>query len=200
MSERRAKRNRKEAATEVKKKSGAPSKAIANIVVSVVIAAVAAVGIYASYNKIKSEAPVSTAAAGQQTQTVADLAEEKGIPAEELLKKCGMTDAGLTAESDANDMYAQFTIDSFAKYEDKTADELKAEYGIESLDNGTNWQEAQMSAKMGKIAEMSGMSFEEFAEQNGLPAEITKDTTYQGALEIMQAQAQTADDTSETEE
>lgn len=203
MSERRAKRNRKEMASEIKKTEKNPKKVLSNIVIAVVIAAVAGLGAYASYDKIKSELPTASEDASSnaaETQTIADLAESRGITAEELLANCGMTELGLTAESTADEMYAQFTIDSYAKFEEKTADELKAEYGIEQLANDTNWQEAQMLVPMSKIAEQSGMSFDEFAEQNGLPESITEDMTYEEAIMAIQEQMAADGATAETEE
>ena len=109
-----------------------------------------------------------------QIETIADYAESVETTAEELLAKCGMEDLGLTAESDINELYEKFTIDSYAKFTDTDAATLKAIYGIEDLADDTLWNEAQMKMPMYKVAEQAGLAFDEFAKQNQLPAEITK--------------------------
>lgn len=189
MSERQAKLNRK---TETKKETVKnPKKTLETAVCVVIIAAVAGLGVYASWDKIKPAAGTENAQitdAAQQTQTVADIAETEGKTVEELLAECGLDSSGLTAESDATEFYAKLTIDGFAKSENKTAAELKKEYGIESLPDDTLWQEAQMKVPMSKIAEQNGKTFAEFAEESGLPAEITESTTYEDAIKILQNQ------------
>ncbi len=187
MSEKRAKRERKEFET------GAPASKkrniagiVSNIVIVILIAAVAGLGIYATWDKIEEVfAPAET----QEIQTVADVAAEEGMTAEELLEKCGMTELGLTGESSADDMYTKFTIESYAKYEDKTPEQLKEENGIQDLPNDMNWAEASMKIPMSAMAEQNGMSFEEFAEQSGLPDAITPDMTYEDAMKVIQEQA-----------
>lgn len=189
MSEKRAKRERKEleAVKPVVKKSN-KGAILSNIVIVVVIAAIAGLGIFATKDKLATVFTTTDVAQEQQVQTVADIAESEGMTAEELLEKCGMTDLGLTAESTADEMYSNFTIDSYAKYEGKTAEELKAENKIEDLPNDTNWIEASMKIPMSVMAEQSGLSFEEFAQQSGLPEGVTADMTYEEAMTIIQAQ------------
>ncbi len=189
MSERRAKRERKEnEATKVVVKKKDPARIVSNLIIVVVIAAVAGLGIFATWDNIVAVFNTSDV----QTQTIADVAKEEGLTVDELLEKCGMTDLGLTAKSAADDLYAKFTIDSYAKFEDKTAEELKAENGIEDLANDTNWMEASMKIPMGKMAEQSGMTFEDFAKQNSLPEEITADMTYEEAMAVYQEQLMAA--------
>lgn len=186
MSEKHAKRERKDlAATKPvveKKNTGAM---LSNIVVILVVAAVAGLGIFATWDKIVTVFTPSETQTGQ-VQTIADVAESEGMTAEELLEKCGMTELGLTGESTADELYSSFTIESYAKYEDKTPEELKAENGIEDLPNDTNWVDASMKIPMSVMAEQSGMSFDEFAAQNGLPEEVTADMTYEDAMTVMQ--------------
>lgn len=190
MSERQAKLNRK-TKTEQKETVKNPKKTLETVVCVVIIAAVAGLGVYASWDKIKPAVGTETTQttdSEQQTQTVADIAESEGITAEELLEKCGLADSGLTGESDATEFYAKLTVEGFAKSEGKTAAELKAEYGIESVSDDTLWQEAQMKVPMSKIAEQNGQSFADFAEASGLPEEITESTTYEEAIKILQNQ------------
>ncbi len=197
MSEKQAKLKRKATQTEEIKKEKNPKKVALTIAMVVIALAIAGTGGYASWQKIKASLPASTAtdtADSQQTvSTVATIAEQNGITAEELLKKCGMEDSGLTADSSAEEFSAKLTVAGYAGMEDKTADELKKEYGLEGESDDELWSDAMMKVKMSKIAEQSGSSFEDFAKNNSLPAEITADTTYGDAMTIMQnAAASTA--------
>ncbi|MDD6734981.1 MAG: hypothetical protein PUE13_01560 [Clostridiales bacterium] len=201
MSERQAKLKRKTQEKEEIKKPKNGKKIAIDIAVVLVVAAVAGVGGYASWQTIKANRPTETASADTgetQTQTVATVAESKGTTAEELLAKCGLEDSGLTAESTAQELYAAFTVDGYAKFEDKTSEELKKEYGLEDVKDDELWSEASLKMKMSKVAEIEGKTFEEFAKENSLPAEITADTTYSEAMEIMQNAANT-DETKEGE-
>ena len=184
MSESRAKRERKLQSKEV---VAAPKKSKMEIIMSIVavilVLAVAGLGGYAVKDDIIALLPEKPE---PQIENVGDYAESIETTVEELLAKCGMEDAGLTADSNMNDMYAKFTIDSYAKFTDTDAETLKSAYGIQDLANDTLWQEAQMKMPMDKVAEQAGMAFDEFATQNQLPEEITKDTTYEDALKIME--------------
>lgn len=199
MSEKQAKLKRKATQTEEIKKEKNPKKVALTIAMVVVALAIAGTGGYASWQKIKASLPASTAtdaADSQQTvSTVSTIAEQNGITAEELLKKCGMEDSGLTADSSAEEFSAKLTVAGYAGMEDKTADELKKEYGLESESDDELWSDAMMKVKMSKIAEQSGSSFEDFAANNSLPAEITADTTYGDAMTIMQNAAASAANT-----
>ncbi len=186
MSERQAKLNRKSAPAPEKQKRD--KFGIVTTIAAVVIAiGVAAAGGYAVWDKIGPEPPVVT--------TVADIAAEYGITAEELIQKVGME--GITPETESSEFNSKLTIDGYAKLEDKTAEQLKAEMGIESLSDDTLWQEASMKVPMGKVAEQSGTTFEEFATQNALPETITAQTTYEDAMKIMQETAAASAETAE---
>lgn len=201
MSEKQAKLNRREKNEKTEKVKKDPKKTIETALCIVLVAAVAGLGAYASWNELKGEtSAVQTDATEtdtaetdtEQTQTVADIAEAEGQTADEFLQKCGLADSGLTGESEASEFYAKLTISGVAMSEDKTAAELKEEYGISDLSDDTLWQEAQLKVPMGVIAKQNGMEFAEFAETNGFPAEITADTTYEDAIKAIQTQ-QTAE-------
>ena len=184
MSESKAKKQRKGQAPQApvkKDKSGV----IFNIVVTLVIVIVVGLGGWACYDTIKANMPVEEE---PQVQTVANVAQEEEMSVEDFLAKVGLEDAGLTAESTADELVALMTIENFAKFEDTEVEEFKAMYGIEALANDTPWSEAQMQIPMGKMAENQyGMSFEDFATQNQLPPEITAEMTQEEAVAIMQA-------------
>ena len=184
MSESKAKKQRKEQVPQEEPKKKDKSGIIFNIVVILVVAAITVAGGWAAYDKIKANMPVVEE---PQVQTVATVAQEEELSVEDFLAKIGLQDAGLTAESTADELLAKMTLESFAKFEDTAIDEFKKMYGIESVPNDMPWTEAQMEIPMAKIAENQyKMSFEEFATQNQLPAEITADMTQREALDIMQ--------------
>lgn len=198
MSEKQAKRERKAQAdvpAPAKKKN--VKAVVINIVAILVVAAIAAVGVWAAYDKIKADAPQQQEEEQVQTsQTVADLATNEGVTVQELLDKCGITDPSITGESSQEEFFAILTVENYAKYEGKTVEELKAEHGIESVENDALWQDAQMQMPMSKVAELQyGMTFEEFKEQTGLAEQITADMTQAQALEVLQsAQAENTEE------
>lgn len=184
MSESRAKKERKQQVPQVKPKKKDKSGIIFNIVVIVVVAAIAIPGGWAAYEKIKANMPVEEET---QVQTIANVAQEEELSVEEFLAKIGLEDSGLTAESTAEELLSKMTIENFAKFEDTEINEFKTMYGIEHLANDTPWTEAQMEIPMAKMAENQyNMSFEEFAAQSQLPSEITGDMTQGEAIAIVQ--------------
>ncbi|MBQ7986381.1 MAG: hypothetical protein IJ304_03840, partial [Clostridia bacterium] len=165
MSESKAKKQRKEQVPQVAPKKKDRSGLIFNIVVILIIAAVAIPGGWAAYEKIKANMPVVEE---EQVMTVAQVAQEEELSVEEFLAKVGLENSGLSADSTSEELLSTMTIENFAKFEDTEVNEFKTMYGIEHLDNATPWNEAQMEIPMGKMAENQyEMSFEEFATQNG---------------------------------
>lgn len=183
MSESKAKKQRKEQVPVAPKKKD-KSGIVFNIVAILVIVAIVGVGGWAAYDKIKANMPVQEE---EQVMTVAQVAQEEELSVEEFLAKVGLQEAGLTAESTADELLSIMTIENFAKFEDTEITEFKKMYGIESLANDTPWSEAQMEIPMGKLAENQyDMSFEDFATQYQLPPEITADMRQSEAMAIMQ--------------
>lgn len=198
MSEKRAKRERKESAQITAAKKKDKRKTAFDAAVALIIVVVLGMGVWACRDKISLGSGAGTETAEQQqteatVATVAQIAESEGISAEEFLAKCGMSDSGLTAESTQEEFYGKLTVANYASYVGKTTDELKAEYGIESVTDDALWQDAQMQTPMSKVAEGYDMTFEEFAEQNALPDTITADMTQGQALAIMQASQMTSE-------
>lgn len=191
MGERNAKKIKKENQTPVVKPKKTKAEKIFIIVMIVVFVAVIGLGGWAIGDKIVKERALNaeTEAQEQAPMTVEQIALEEELSVDEFLKKLGLENAGLTAESTADEFLAKMTIESFAKFEGMDVSEFKKEYQIEDLADDMPWNEASMKIKMSVLAEKQyGMSFEEFAAQSQLPAEITADTTQGDAVAIMQAQ------------
>lgn len=191
MSEKRAKRERKESAQNAVKKTKDKKKLAFDAAVALIVVVVLGMGVWACRDKINFAPADDSAVTSEQEETsvttVAQLAEGEEMTAEEFLEKCGMSDSGLTGESTQDEFYEKLTVANYASYVGKTAEELKAEYGIEDVSDDELWQDAQMQTPMSKVAENYGMSFEEFAEQNAFPDSITADMTQGQALAIIQA-------------
>lgn len=183
MSEKQAKRMRKEMAENKPEVKAAPRKIWPKLVAIAVIIAVAGLGAYATRDKLAALIPQPEAPV---IETIADVAESEGITVDELLAKCGMTELGFTAETSAEELYSAFTIESYAKFEDKTPEEVKKDFAIEQLANDTLWQDAMMKVPMGIVAQQLGTTFEEYVEMNGFPEEITEDMPYEEALALWQ--------------
>jgi len=114
------------------------------------------------------------------------MAQMEGLSTDEFLQKIGLQNSGLTETSTEEDLFNKLTIENYAKFSDKDIDEFKSMLGIDTLDNSMLWMEAQMLIKLKKIAKVEfGMDFEEFAEANALPPEITGDTTYGDAIPFL---------------
>lgn len=192
MSEKQAKRERKELThIEAPKKKADKGNVLMTVIAVLVIVAIAALGVWATWDKIAAgiSAGETNTAETAPVQTVADLAESEGQSVEELLLRCGLADSGITGETSQEEFFTILTVENYANYQGKTADELKAEYGIEDVANDTLWQDAQMQMPMSKVAEQMGMTFEEFAKQNSFPAEITADMPQIDAITLLQQQA-----------
>ena len=127
-------------------------------------------------------------------ETVETIAAAEGLSAEDYLKTIGLENSGLTAESTSEELWNKLTIENYALMKGLDVNEFKAMFGIESLDNKMLWSEAEQLVPMGKFAEVEyGITFEQFAMENGLPAEITAETPYGEAVLIMQATYGTAE-------
>ena len=188
MSERNAKKIKKENQAPAIKPKKTKAEKIFIIVMTVIFVAVIGLGGWAVGSKIAEEKALN--AETQEQMTVEQVAEEEQLSVDELLKKLGLENAGLTAESTADELLSKMTVESYAKLDDKDVNEFKKEYQIEDLPNDMLWSEASMKIKMSVFVEKQyGLSFEEFAEQAQLPAEITADTTQEEALKIMESQA-----------
>jgi len=166
------------------------------VVVALAIAGLGGYGIYekVKQNKAEEEAWNQMMQQMQQEQsaptTVETIAAAEGLSAEEFLKKIGLEDSGLTGQSTEQELQEKVTIENYALLKNMTVEDFKKMFGIEHLDNSMLWTEAQMKVPMGKVAEVEyQIPFDQFALEQGLPEEITAETTFEEAVAIMEAQA-----------
>ena len=195
MSEKRARLERKNAAVEEEtpKKSGS---ALLNWITAVLIIAFLGLGGYALKDNIKAILPERP----EKETTIADLAKEKDMKADEFIAEYGLSDSDVTAKTTESEMLSKITVENYAKYKGQTADELLAEYEIEGANGEMLWQDAYMLIPMSKYAEDMGTTFEEFKEQVALPDEITEKTTLADAQRIVAEQSQAEEAEEETAE
>ena len=190
MSEKQARIKRKnEPQQEIKK----PKKSIwGNVIIVVVIIAFLGLAGYALKDNIKSILPEKP----EKEKTVEDIAKEKSLSVEDFIKEYGLENAEVTEKTTESELMGKFTVEGYAKYLDQTAEELKAAYGIEAVEDNMLWQDAMQYMPMLNYAQNMGMTFDEFKEQANLPDEITEKTTLKEAEEIM-ASISAAEETEE---
>ncbi|MBQ7793276.1 MAG: hypothetical protein IJ366_02030, partial [Clostridia bacterium] len=150
MSERQAKKLRKEQ-PEVKKAAVKKSSAGANAIFAVIIVAFLAVGGYAVVNHYQVNNP-------KQPSTVEDFAEEAGITTEEFLAKYGLdANEEINGDTDIYTAMNAMTVAKYAEYNGTTVEALAEEYAFSSdVTADTLWSDAQMYVPMSKVLEMSG--------------------------------------------
>ncbi len=177
MGERQAKKNRKNVEkVEGVKKTVDKSTVIMNIILTAVIIAVLALGAYTLAPKFFNTNLGEKAQVEQPT--VADFIEEKGITLDEFKAEYGLGEReDITEESFIDELSYEFSLDNYAKYQEKTVEELKEEYGLSAdVDNSTKWSDAigMMTTKI--VAEkFFGSDFESFRTQMGLPEDVKGD-------------------------
>ncbi len=199
MSEKRAKKMRKQQ-SEVQTKPVKKSSAGFNAILAVVIAAFLAVGGYAIVKQYQETHP-------HQPTTVEDFAKEQGISTEEFMAKYGIdTNEEIKADTDMATAMGAMSVAKYAEYNETTVEALTEQYAFSAdVTPEMTWADAQQYVPMSKVLEMSGMEYDAFLESYGLTAEqITPDMLYKDAEPIimeaqekmmadMQAQAETAE-------
>ncbi|MEE0944404.1 MAG: hypothetical protein UIM24_03010 [Clostridia bacterium] len=195
MSEKRAKKLRKEQpqeAVRVAKKSGSGFNAI----LALIIVAAIALGGYVIHNQYKVNHPST------DPETVSDRAEAEGISIDEFLAKYGI-DA--VEDVDANTEMAAaagyMTVEKYAEFEGITVDELKANYGFSAdVTNDMVMNDAQGYIPISKAAESMGIEYAQLLQMYGLTeAELPQDMLFKDAKPILEAAQQKIIAESETQ-
>ena len=206
MSERQARKERKGVSeAQVQKKPVDKVMLSINIILTVVVVAVLGLGAYAVAPTFKAkieQRQAEKAAAQEQAQaqaeaqkTVADYIAEKGITFDDFKAEYGLTEnQDVTEETPVEALSWQFSIENYAKYNEKTVEELKAENGLgDDVDNTITWNDATNLMTVATVAEkLSGMDFETFKTSMGLPEDITAESKWGDVVAIMQAQQEAA--------
>ena len=194
MSEKQARIKRKSTPQEeLPKKKGS---ALFGWIAAVLIIAFLGLAGYALKDNIKALIPEKP----EKEATVSDLAKDRDMTADEFIEEFELSDSDITEKSTESEVVSKLTVKNYAKYTDKTVDELLTENGIEGATEDMLWQDAYLLTPMSKYAESMGMTFEDLKSQAGLPDEIKETTTLSDAQEIIAAQQEAAAAEEETED
>lgn len=178
-----------------KKRTTAADKMV-NLVIAVVIVVFVVAGAYATYGKIAEGIKDKAIANGEAEPTVAYLAKQSSMTAEDYLAQYGLTLGDAVSESTTqSDMIDNMTIENYAKYNGQEADELMQGMG-EAVTKDTLWKDL-MAMPASQV--LNADAYAQVKEQYQMD-DLTDETTYEDfqsklyekALEAQQAQTQGA--------
>jgi len=185
MSERKAKKGRKEqvAANTPKKKSNV----LFNVIVTLVILAVVALGVWAVYPTLNFGGEVIEDSL--ETQTLGAVAKERGTTAEEIIETYQLGEYDFNEDSDIISVTSKMTVENYAKFEGVTVDELKAQFKYtDDVTSDMTMEQAQDYMPVENIVMGTNTDYATFISAYGLTVEdLPADTLYKDALPILQA-------------
>lgn len=192
MSERQAKKVRKQAVAEPQKKKADKSKVIFNIIAVLVVLAFAGLAGYAISGVIKdaqSEVTSSTEASNVDTSTLKGYAESMEMTYEEMAEKYGLDAAVFNADMATEEAANLFTIENFAKMNEQDTEAFISELGLPA-DVQTNVANTELSTDV--MMKINGVPYTlEELKEYGLSADITAETKWADAQEsVMTAASQ----------
>ena len=151
MSERQAKRNRKEkpAGVVIKKKPDY----LMNGILALVIIGVASLGTVAVVNEYRANDGITT---------VKEYAKENSLTVDEFMTKYGLEGKDIKPGTEINEASASMPLDKYAEYSGTTVEELKAQSGWgDEVTNEMTITEAQDYTKIGNMITGMGMDYAE---------------------------------------
>lgn len=188
MSEKQAKRKKRESAENSAAVSKDKSSILANIITVFIILAVLCLGVYAVGSKYMNNSSSETADNTHESDTVADYIAENGMTFDEFKAEYGLEDnSGITEDTAVESAASSMTLDNYAKYTDTTLEELKSQYGLgDDVPDTTLWQDAMEYMTTGTVAHnIVGVDFDTLKSQMGLPDSVTEDTLWSETRSIM---------------
>lgn len=196
MSERQAKKVRKQAVAEPQKKKADKSKVIFNIIAVLVVLAFAGLAGYAisgvikdAQSEVTSSTEASTEASNVDTSTLKGYAESMEMTYEEMAEKYGLDAAVFNADMATEEAANLFTIENFAKMNEKDTEAFISELGLPA-DVQTNVANTELSTDV--MMKINGVPYTlEELKEYGLSADITAETKWADAQEsVMTAASQ----------
>ncbi len=178
MSERQAKRNRKEQPVKVVAKK--KPDYLVNGIIALVIIGFASLGSVAVVNEYRANDGVTT---------VKEYAKENGITVDEFMSKYGLEGKDVKPGTEINEASSSMPLDKYAEYSGTTVEELKAQSGWgDEVTNEMTITEAQDYTKIGNMIAGMGMDYAEYLAMFGLTEEeLPADTTMKDAQPIIEA-------------
>lgn len=181
------------------KKRSSRSDKMLNLIMSVIVIAVLAVGVYATYGKLSGNIKEKAIQDGKAEATVEYLANKSGMSVDDYLAQYGLS-VGDTVNKNTteSEMTDNMTIENYLKYSgrEQTADEVIAEAGLqEQVTKDTLWKDYMAIVPVSSV--IGEESFNQIKEQMGLGDEVTADMPYGEFEKIMQDMQNNTSDTSE---
>lgn len=188
-----------------KKRVSAADKTM-NLIVVLIILVVLALGVYAVYGPVSTRITEKAIENGESEPTIAYLAEQAGMSAEDYLAQYNLTLGDtLTEKSTQSEMIGAMTLESYLTYSgsEETADDIIQEYNLgDKVTKDTLYNDfidilydSPVSLVLGdeKIAEVK-------AEYGFTDEELSGDTTYSDFMTLVQNKQSELDaQTSDTE-
>ena len=192
MSERQAKKLRKEQVNETVKKSADKGKIIFYVISAVVILGFAGLAGYSIANELKSakvetSTEATTDAATPDTSTLSGYAEAMGMTYDDMVAKYGLNAETFTADMPTDQAMNLFTLENIAAMSEKDIETFKTEMGLPA-DVDTTIPNTELST--GIMMKVSGYPFTlEESREYGLAAEITEETKWADAQQAIMTAA-----------
>ena len=190
MSERQAKKIRKEQTTEVVKKKADKGKIMFYVISTVVVLGFAGLAGYSISQEIKSanvETAAQTETATPDTTTLSGYAEALGMTFDDMVTKYGLNAETFTPDMLTEDAMNLFTLENFASMSEKDIETFKTELELPA-DVQTNIPNTELST--GVMMKVNGYPYTiEQLREYGLAAEITEETKWADAQEAVMTAA-----------
>lgn len=183
MSERQAKKIRKQGVAEPQKKKADKSKVIFNIIAVVLILAVAALAAYAISKEIKPQQETNVTETNIDTSTLAGYAESMGMTFEEMVTNYGLNTEIFTDDMSSEEASKLFTLENIAAMSEKDIETFKTELGLPA-DVDTTVANSELSAEV--MMKVNGYPYTvEDLREYGLSADITGETRWADAMDAV---------------
>lgn len=183
MSERQAKKIRKQGVAEPQKKKADKSKVIFNIIAVVLILAVAALAAYAISKEIKPQQETNVTQTNIDTSTLAGYAESMGMTFEEMVTNYGLNTEIFTADMSSEEASKLFTLENIAAMSEKDIETFKTELGLPA-DVDTTVANSELSTEV--MMKVNGYPYTvEDLREYGLSTDITGETRWADAMDAV---------------
>ena len=184
------------------KKKSTKSDKMLNLILSVIVIAVLAVGVYATYGKLSENIKDKAIQEGTAEATVEYLAKQSGMSVDDYLAQYGLSIGDtITKNTTESEMIDNMTIENYLQYNggSQTADEVIEEAGLQDqVTKDTLWKDFMAMVPVSSV--IGEDSFNQLKEQMGLGDDVTADMPYGEFEELMQEKQNAADEADDTAE
>jgi hypothetical protein len=166
------------------KRPSSSSDKLTTLAVVVVIIAVLALGVYASYGKIAKNITDNKIANGEMAATVEYAAEQSGQSVEDYLAQYGLENSSeVNGDTAVSDLYGYMTFENYMTMANEGSDEeldldsVMEDWGLTGqVTKDTQWKDVEPLIPVGKY--FGEDQLEQYKQAYGLGDEVTADTTY----------------------